>query len=382
MQTRSWFFGIILGFLWLSLAQAASDGEIRGSVLKIENGEKKPAPNLTVRLRIFRNEFQIAAAESITNQKGEFWFQKLNTSSNHLYLPKVEYQEVLYTQSPQRFPKSKQLITFRPFEVYPATTDPSELIANENVILEFGKTDILRATHTLYVKNPTSFAYNPNAPNSKPIQIQLRRGGFDLNLLSGVSRNEISIDEKNSTLKLKKALLPGTSPTIIRFSYLYPFHQRKIDFKLPLSITRKSFDLVLTGNSPKIYSDKLTQQPNLPFKGKTALIFSGGPISADEEFRFTISGLTLKKDLAFHLLFLGLGLVGLFSIVLLWYSTKTQAGMNSKQASIEAFLEALFDLKKEFENKKITQRVYDEEAARIREELFYMMRNQESETPA
>jgi len=133
------FFLIVFGAF--DVHAALNSGEISGSVEIEEKGHVRPIKNLSVRLRIFKKDYQVAGAEAITDRRGNYRFRNLNTDLEYIYLVRAKYEGISYPPLPVRFSSSQRRVKLRPFRVYPSINQPKNIDVSENLFLEFGKTE-------------------------------------------------------------------------------------------------------------------------------------------------------------------------------------------------------------------------------------------------
>jgi hypothetical protein len=341
---------LVVGGLLCPRSSLAS--EIRGEVLLHSDSGDRPLSRQAVRLRIIRGENEVQWAEALTDGKGTYRFSNLDASPEFLYAARVEYQGVPYDGLPVRFEGSKNLV-LPPFRVSPSTTSTEHLEASEKVVLSFGRKDLVtvQETITFWNRGDTTFG-------GRPIEIPLLAGGFDLNLLEGLSEENMEIDPERSALKLRGKILPGEDHgKTIRFSYSFPYRSRALSLGFPLSVARSGFDLIVISSHVSVQSGQLDRMPASPSARGRTLVFSGGPFAAGETVRLEVSGLWRAEDVGYVAVLAGLAAVLLLSV---WLGLRRKGG-----SEVDAALNALAALENDVSEDALAER------QRLRELLFH-----------
>ncbi len=352
----------------------SNKGEILGSVVERKGGKERPVVVQAVRLRIIKGEYEVQGAETITDRGGHYRFSGLYMGPQYFYLVRLIYQGVQYVNDPTQI-LSSHPVRLRPFVVFPATGNIDKLIATENILLEFGRNDLLKVTHDITIENQGSEAYSANLETAKLVELPVLKGAFSLDILTGLSKESIDIDSQSSTIKLKKSILPGPqNAQQMRFSYLYAYEQREVPFKLPLPVTRRNFNLLISEKDLKIKSTQLERQPDMRLKEKVTRVYSGGSIVANEPLQFSVTGLFLKKDPGYVIVVLGVSIILFLGIFFFFRPSSVEATIGNIASQKEFLLNELCRLEGQYQQNSVKAFEYEKEKERIRELLFNLFR--------
>ena len=331
------FFSLfIFSILFTSLAFGNS-GSIKGIIHW--TGNPKPQ-EIIVQLDTYQSEEPFLSQRTRANAKGEFMFASLPLKENYIYQITPIVFDHAYPAVQKSFKRDRTLNV--EFNLAPVTSDLNVLSLSETMEISAGKA--WKIKHDLTLSNSGLLPFETNPQNF--IAIPLLQGGYDLALIEGLERSNVSVDEENDTLLLALQLLPGTTQHYV-FSYSYIPTTRTISFNkssnLPMS--KKT---ILSPTSFGFKSKTFEKQnPNSQFKMHTF-----NHIAANQMQSFSITRVWMKNDLLhfFILLFVLILFVGgILSYRIIPLSQLTDAQWNDAYES----------LVQDFNNKKIDEPTFN-----------------------
>ncbi len=358
---RRVIFSLAVLFAYPLFAQGL--GTIRGGVELEKDGKKTPLSGISVRLQIFESDRIVAGAEGKTDSLGHYQFPNQKRTPGMQYQAQAMYHHVPFDGKRSTFHPGQSELLLQKIVATPVTGNPSNVEADDLLIYEFGKSNVIKITHSLKLLNSGEETYDPRADGGVPISISLPKGSFRLEFINGLTEEMAEIDSERNLLKLKVTVKPGPlGETKIEYHFYYSYDTRSSTFSFPLSIPRKRFALVLADHEYRVKSQYLKRQEPQNFSGTRYYYFTGGPFKAGELLSFTISGLPLPKDFPRELVLGGCATVLLGALFLLFQKQKETTKLK-KGDLIELFVE----LEEKVRNGKISPPDYQDQRERLME---------------
>ncbi|MCB0272507.1 MAG: hypothetical protein KDD46_05785 [Bdellovibrionales bacterium] len=231
---------------------------IKGQVRILQGSEKTPAVQQSVQLDLYKNGRMVAGSKTLTDAQGNYKFTMEPASNNWFYRVSVPYKEVFFYSD--YFMETQTQVP--EIMISEPTGSLQDIKIVEVVFFEFGSGTLAKITHQLQIQNSGTTTYHPKMPQAEPLVIDLLEGGFNLSLVEGLSRDEMSVDEESHTMHLPLILQPNVDRDI-RFSYMIPLDQRTIEISKQNLTHHKSLHFISNRESIRMPS-KYIQSMEIP----------------------------------------------------------------------------------------------------------------------
>lgn len=362
-------------YLFLSLiilcSQITLAAEISGTVYLEKNKHKNALGHTTMRMHVYKDNYEFSGAEIKTDSSGRYVFRNLKDDPQYSYLFYPVYEGVNYPFEEVTFSKGK-VVEKKDFTLTESTGSNKDVSVDEKIYFDLGKKDVWKITHEIILENKGDLLYHADRSDAQPLMFSLFEGGFDMSYLDGVTRNNSKIDEQKDSLQVFLTI-PGHQASTIKFSYYYIPGKRHVTFEKTAHLARSNVSLFFN-NRVRIIS---TQFQNDPMMAKTqmeyARAFTSGPIEQNGTIRFEIKGFFLTRDLL-HMTVLA-ACLALIVFILFFIFTQKHSTKNPTKELTEKMHQYLVDLEKKHKEGKIDEQFYKKEDHRVRNFLFQMSKS-------
>ena len=244
----------------------------------------------------------------------------------------------------------------------------------ESVLVEVGRSDVLKIHQTVQIQNDGDHAYSPYREDSEKIEFPLAKGGFNLEF-SDFTQNLFELDEKTSSLVLRAPIYPTKGAGYkVKFSYLLPYASKTQVLDFTSRAAKKSFSLAVNREDIDVDAPGLLQGATVPYQGGTSQVYSvQDAVAANAPLLVTLRGLPRVSDRYRWGLIAGV-LVVLAFLSYLW-TTASRAKGATKDRLIDDAVWGLARLEAAKARGSIRDGDYAFESARLREILFELQRD-------
>jgi hypothetical protein len=346
---------ILCGFCPVSFS-----GEITGKVMLLKDQKHTPASRISVRLHVYKDEYEFSGAESVTDKSGQYRFKNLQAGKEYAYFVYPIFEGINYPYEEIVF--RDQTTEKRDFLITEPTGSSKDLSINELIFFEFGKKNIWKITHDIEIENKGNLMYHSDLANAEPVLFSLFEGGFSLSYLEGITRENAKIDDQKDTLQIFTSVAAGQKKKM-RFSYFYVPSTRTFEFKREAFLQRSNISLFFP-KKMSVTSEQF-QRDEMLSKGQKLFpyAYTSGPIAQNQTIEYRVRGYLLQNDLLHILLFVGLALI-LGSMLFIYLRTKKSKKSLEKELT-DKLQRYLIDLK----DKDMGNSV---DAGKVRNYLFQM----------
>jgi hypothetical protein len=343
-------------------------GTVEGTVVQKGDHGEKPAVHRTVQLKIYKENYQSASAQTQTDSAGRYRFSNLQTESEFYYEPVALIDGVPFTAPPVQFVGSRN-VQARKITVGAVTGDLSALNAQEVILIEFGNADLMKMSHSFTFTNVGTATYDYRAGKGEYIRISLPAQGYNLSLGGGLEERDVDIGDQ-SNLHLKLNIPPGeASARRAEFSYLLPYTASSLDFVQKMNVKLDALAFATQGRKIDIEGSGIRFEQEKERDGKKYFLYRGDTLPADAPLQLSFKGLPRSGDLAHRILFGGVFAITAIAGFLLWRTSKETVAP-SKTDAREKALGELIKLEERLRTGLISAQEYHEERDRLRDFFF------------
>ncbi|MCI5073255.1 hypothetical protein MRY82_10015 [bacterium] len=339
-----------------SFANAAS---IEGSVVLDESVDQSTVDlsEQVVRLSIYKNNKEIAAAETKCNTQGQFSFNNLESGEEYSYLYYTLFQGVPYVGESLKFNPNQETLQLDPLQVYASTSSLSAIQSSETFFFSIGDNDVMKVVQQVRLVNTGEKTYHLDPNNlSQAIVYKLMSGAYDLRFISGIYTSTFELNEEQESLSFKEDLFPGEGNVkTLKFSYLVPIKNRQKNYSNQMAVDRKNINVFIDRPSVKFSAAPLKKQADMQMFGKMQQLYKGGPIPANTPISFEFKALPTTAVFTLKIIVYGALLALLLFAALVVYDKKTYIGQDEKK---EKIYQTLLGLENKFKQGTVSKAFY------------------------
>ncbi|MCA9061727.1 MAG: carboxypeptidase regulatory-like domain-containing protein [Planctomycetaceae bacterium] len=264
-------------------------GAIAGVVVNESRGDA-PVANAEVALRVSVDGQFILAAETHTDERGQFRFDDIPADAEYLYLPGATWESIHYPGERIRLTAQHPTVSVT-IPVRDTIQSPSPLRVRSHEIIIRNEDEAIRVTETMTIDNPVSATWvgKPSRPGGRARTLRLsipgdfRRVTFQNEFFG---KRFVLIDEE---LVTDVPWTPGQRE--LQFTYVLPAGGTEFTWNRPLDLPTDQLQLrvVHDGADRSAATNSVTASPPLT------------PTENDQDVAFTASGLNAGDVLQIQL---------------------------------------------------------------------------------
>ena len=289
---RNWLI-LLLAILALFVpltggAWAQGSGVIEGQVLNATL-DAAPVEGVPVTLWILKGQEEEGFLEEITDGKGRFRFQGLDTEG-YTYQVEVEYQGVHYWSDVVSFPQGEKLLSV-PIDVYESTTSDADLwVERAHLILDFQPGVILVQEVQIFINSGNKTYVSAMGKEGSTLQFPLPAGASEVQFMEGLM--DCCVAETEEGIAYKRPLLPGYE----EFFYTYELEYQSAVYTLPKEIAYpiSHLDILVADVGVEVAAPGLTTQEPLSFQDRRYLHLTGENLTPADGLTLHLGNLPLE----------------------------------------------------------------------------------------